>query len=89
VASRQTLCEPEIAQRLVAVKAAKNASTGAGAAAGWSVDDEIAWQLSQLTAAQHLALRRLPPLGTDSSGPLGPGLLSPGILGVLIRELQK
>ena len=34
------------------------------------------------------ALRKLPPVGEDSSGPLGPGLLAAGILRTIIGELQ-
>ncbi|NLE78646.1 MAG: hypothetical protein GX610_03530 [Rhodococcus sp.] len=49
---------------------------------------EISWQIDHLTEQQRLILRQLPALGTDSSGPLGPGLLSKGILGSTISELQ-
>jgi len=52
------------------------------------VDDEIRWQLGQMTAEVRAALRRLPPVGENSSGPLGPGLLASGQLGAIIRELQ-
>ena len=34
------------------------------------------------------ALRRLPPVASNSSGPLGPGLLASGLLGTIIRTLQ-
>jgi hypothetical protein len=34
------------------------------------------------------AVRTLPPVGEDRSGPLGPGLLASGQLGVIIRTLQ-
>ncbi|WP_344096599.1 putative immunity protein [Microbacterium deminutum] len=53
-----------------------------------AVSDEIRWQLDHLTAESRSALRRLPPLGEDSSGPLGPGLLTSGILATVIREIQ-
>jgi hypothetical protein len=53
-----------------------------------AVDEEIEWQLSSLSAAARAALRQLPPVGEDRSGPLGPGRLSSGALGALIRELQ-
>ncbi|ETA07287.1 hypothetical protein V525_07985 [Gordonia alkanivorans CGMCC 6845] len=114
----------EISKRLVAVKAAKAATTPAGAAAARAVAqasavahmgahalgaaayavkavslankdqpelvaDEIRWQLTQLTDRERAALRLLPPLGADESGPLGPGLLSQGILGSTIREIQE
>ena len=49
---------------------------------------EIDWQLSHMTAPVRLALRQLPPLGEDSSGPLGPGLLASGLQGAIIRDLQ-
>lgn len=112
-----------IRRRLIAVKAAKAATTPAGAVAARSVAqaaavahmaahalgaaayavkavslvdpgnpealrDEIRWQLEHLSEEQRSALRLLPPLGTDSSGPLGEGLLSRGILGSTIREIQ-
>ncbi len=112
----------EIRKRLVAVKAAKAATTPAGAAAARAVgqaaavahmgahalgaaayavkavslantdqevvQEEIRWQVAQLSERERSALRLLPPLGTDSSGPLGAGLLSRGILGTTIREIQ-
>ena len=53
-----------------------------------AVEQEIRWQLAQLTADAHAALRSLPPLGENRSGPLGPGLLASGQLGAIIRELQ-
>jgi hypothetical protein len=49
---------------------------------------EVRWQLAALSPAAVVALRRLPPLGTDSAGPLGPGLLASGTLGEVIREIQ-
>lgn len=52
------------------------------------VADEIDWQLERLDEHQRTALRQLPHLGRDSSGPLGTGLLTNGILGSTIRELQ-
>lgn len=53
------------------------------------VDDEVHWQLDQLTADERVALRRLPLLGDDSAGPLGPGLLSRGVLGTVIEQIQS
>jgi hypothetical protein len=53
-----------------------------------AVDDEISWQLAHLTEEVRAALRKLPPIGEDSSGPLGPGLLASGQLGRVIRDLQ-
>ena len=53
-----------------------------------AVEDEIRWQVSSLSEDERSALRLLPPLGTDSSGPLGAGLLSRGVLGRTIRAIQ-
>jgi hypothetical protein len=53
-----------------------------------AVQDEIRWQLDHMSADVRAALRALPPIGENSSGPLGPGLLASGQLGTLIRELQ-
>jgi len=53
-----------------------------------AVDEELHWQLLQLSVEARTALARLPRLGEDSSGPLGPGLLASGILGSIIRTLQ-
>lgn len=53
-----------------------------------AVEEEVRWQLAQLSESERTALRRLPPLGTDAAGPLGQGLLSRGILGETIREIQ-
>jgi hypothetical protein len=53
-----------------------------------AVEDEIGWQLNHMSAEVRAALRALPPVGEDSSGPLGPGLLASGQLGAIIRNLQ-
>lgn len=53
-----------------------------------ATSEEIAWQLGQLSADARAALRRLPPVGLDRSGPLGPGLLASGVLGATICALQ-
>ncbi|SIN69372.1 putative immunity protein [Agromyces cerinus] len=53
-----------------------------------AVSDEIAWQLEHMTDETRSALRQLPPVGEDSAGPLGSGLLASGILGSTIREIQ-
>jgi hypothetical protein len=53
-----------------------------------AVDEEIGWQLDQMPAEVRDALRTLPPVGRDPSGPLGPGLLASGRLGAIIRDLQ-
>lgn len=49
---------------------------------------EIDWQLELMSEPVREALRQLPLLGTDSSGPLGAGLLASGVLGENIRLLQ-
>ena len=53
-----------------------------------AVDEEIGWQLDQMSAEVRGALRLLPPVGRNSAGPLGPGLLASGQLGTIIGELQ-
>ena len=50
--------------------------------------EEIRWQLGRMSADVRAALRALPPVGEDKSGPLGPGLLASGRLGTIIRSLQ-
>lgn len=49
---------------------------------------EVRWQIDRLTPAAADALRRLPRLGDDASGPLGTGLLASGLLGETIRDIQ-
>lgn len=49
---------------------------------------EIAWQVEHMSQPVRLALRRLPLLGQDPSGPLGWGLLTSGALGVNIHAVQ-
>lgn len=51
-------------------------------------EDEISWQVHQVTQEQRLVLSRLPLLGENTAGPLGPGLLASGILGTAIRRMQ-
>lgn len=53
-----------------------------------AVIKEVEWQLRRLTAPAREALRKLPPVGENRSGPLGPGLFSSGPLGVIVRMLQ-
>jgi hypothetical protein len=75
-----------------ALGAAAYAAKAAGQAAPdqpevWS--DEVRWQLSHMSPTVRARLRQLPPVGENSSGPLGPGLLSSGLLGTIIRDLQS
>jgi hypothetical protein len=53
-----------------------------------AVDEEIRWQLEHMTPEVRAALRHLPPLGADSAGPLGAGLLARGLLASTIRSIQ-
>lgn len=53
-----------------------------------AVRDEIRWQLDHLAPEARAALRALPPVGENRSGPLGPGLLASGPLGSIIRDVQ-
>ncbi|TYL50496.1 putative immunity protein [Agromyces mariniharenae] len=74
-----------------ALGAAAYAAKAAGLAAPdrpEAVGDEISWQLGHMTDRTRSALRQLPPVGEDSAGPLGSGLLASGVLGSIIRELQ-
>ncbi|MFT3694029.1 MAG: hypothetical protein QM831_12870 [Kofleriaceae bacterium] len=63
-----------------AVKAASLASQ--------PISDEIRWQLAAMTPGVRAALLTLPMVGENKSGPLGPGLLSTGQLGDIIRAIQ-
>ncbi len=51
-------------------------------------DVEIRWQVEHMTPEVRTALRSLPAVGENSSGPLGPGLLASGQLGDIIRKTQ-
>ena len=52
-----------------------------------AIENEIHWQLSHMSPEVHAALRSLPPVGKNPSGPLGPGMVSNQV-GPIIRELQ-
>jgi hypothetical protein len=74
-----------------ALGAAAYAAKAAGLSAFEGPDaarEEIRWQLAHMTPEVRAALRALPPIGEDRSGPLGPGLLASGQLGANIRALQ-
>jgi hypothetical protein len=74
-----------------ALGAAAYAAKAAGLAAPDrpdAISEEIRWQLGCMPASVRAALRLLPPVGENSSGPLGPGLLASGALGTIIRDLQ-
>lgn len=51
-------------------------------------EEEICWQVDHMSPEVRTALRSLPPVGENRSGPLGPGLLASGELGAIIRDLQ-
>ncbi|MHA7171265.1 putative immunity protein [Arthrobacter bambusae] len=53
-----------------------------------AISDEISWQLANMSAEVRAALRQLPPVGEDSAGPLGSGLLASGLLGSIVRKIQ-
>ncbi|MEO6115399.1 MAG: putative immunity protein [Pseudolysinimonas sp.] len=74
-----------------ALGAAAYAAKAAGLAAPErpsAVEDEIHWQLTNMSTEVRAALARLPLLGEDSAGPLGPGLLASGTLATTIRAIQ-
>jgi immunity protein 5 of polymorphic toxin system len=74
-----------------ALGAAAYAAKAAGLAAPTykvAVGQEIRWQLGHMSPPVRTALRRLPPVASNSSGPLGPGLLASGLLGTIIHNLQ-
>lgn len=54
-----------------------------------AVEVEIRWQVDRTSATVRAALRSLPPVGENSSGPLGPGVLSSGHVGDIVRQLQR
>ena len=74
-----------------ALGAAAYAAKAAGLAAPdqpEAVSEETRWQLGRVSEPARAALRQLPPVGKNASGPLGPGLLASGLLGTIIRDLQ-
>jgi len=74
-----------------ALGAAAYAAKAAGLAAPGrpeAVDEEVRRQLRDMSPYCRGALRKLPRVGENASGPLGPGLLASGVLGSVIRDLQ-
>ena len=67
-----------------AVKAAGLAAPDPAAARA----EEIAWQRERMSADVLAALRLLPSVGEDQAGPLGRGLLTSGLLGEIVRDIQ-
>lgn len=54
-----------------------------------AIATEIEWQIASMTPEVRDGLRSLPMVGTDRSGPLGPGMLASGELGRIIRTIQR
>ena len=54
-----------------------------------TVENEINWQIEHMSDEVMSALKTLPMVGENSSGPLGPGLLSRGKMGLIIRKIQE
>ena len=74
-----------------ALGAAAYAARGAELAAADRANassNEIQWQIDHMSEAVKSALRLLPLVGDNASGPLGPGLLNSGSLGKIVAELQ-
>ena len=76
------------AHALGAAAYAARAAALAAPARPAALADEIAWQVGHMTPEVKAALRQLPPVGRDPSGPLGSGLLASGDLGSVIRAIQ-
>jgi Imm-5 like putative immunity protein len=75
-----------------ALGAAAYAAKAAGLAAPdrpEALGEEVRWQTAHMSPAVRDALRQLPPVGENSAGPLGMGLLATGLLGTIVRELQS
>jgi hypothetical protein len=74
-----------------ALGAAAYAAKAAGLAAAdrsGAISKEIRWQINRMSVEARRALSQLPPVGENSAGPLGPGLLASGVLGTIVRGLQ-
>ena len=52
-------------------------------------EGEIQWQVGHMTDEVRTALKSLPMVGENSSGPLGPGLLPKGEMGEIVRRIQE
>lgn len=76
-----------------ALGAAAYAAMAAGEASldqAAGIDQELRWQLQVMSPQARQALRRIPPVGEDSAGPLvAGGLLASGVLGAVIARLQE
>jgi hypothetical protein len=88
-AAGQAAAVPHMAAH--ALGAAAYAAEAAGLAAPdrpEAVREEIEWQLSHMSVAARAALRKLPPVGENRSGPLWARTSRAGLLGAIIRGLQ-
>jgi hypothetical protein len=76
-----------------ALGAAAYAAMAAGEASpdqAAAIDEELRWQLQVMSPEARQAIRRIPPVGEDSAGPLvAGGLLASGVLGAVIARLQE
>lgn len=63
------------AHALGAVAYAAQAASLAAPDSADAVTAEVCWQVEHMSPAVKAALRRLPPVGENRAGPLGPGLL--------------
>jgi hypothetical protein len=54
-----------------------------------SAESEIRWQVGHMEPEVRTALNSLPPVGEDTSGPLGPGLLASGAIGPIVVRIQS
>lgn len=53
-----------------------------------AAENEIRWQLAHTSPGVRAALKSLPRIGENRSGPLGPGLLASGHLGTIVLDIQ-
>lgn len=53
-----------------------------------AAEDEVRGQLTHMSTRSGRPCEPFPPVGQNRSGPLGPGLLSSGRIGTIIRALQ-
>ena len=71
-----------------ALGAAAYAAKAAELATPTRGETEVQWQVQHMSRSVRAALRTLPLLGEDASGPLGSGLLASGALGDTIHAVQ-
>jgi hypothetical protein len=76
------------AHALGAAAYAQRAARLASASERDSLEAELHWQVARMTDGVRAALRKLPRVGEDSAGPLGPGLLGSGELGAIVARIQ-